>query len=96
MATLPFLWPARVAHIFGDDSIATRHAVRATRRRALAALFTDVGGVLVIAGATRFNGAGRSMIGTGAALVAASVPIQFAADAELSRAVWSYNRRFAR
>ena len=95
VATLPFLWPAPVAHIFGDDSIARRHASTATRRRTLAALFTDVGGALLICGATRFNGAGRSAIGAGAALIAASVPIQFAADAELSRAVWSYNRRFA-
>ncbi|HWH52030.1 MAG TPA: hypothetical protein VN651_10855 [Gemmatimonadaceae bacterium] len=95
IATLPFLWPARPAHIFADDSIAWRHAAAASRRRALAALFTDVGGLLAIGGPTHLHGAGRAMTGAGAALVAVSMPIQFAADAELSRAVWSYNRRFA-
>jgi hypothetical protein len=32
------------------------------------------------------------LLGGGTALVGASVPVQFAADRELSRAVWYYNR----
>ena len=95
IATLPFLWSAHAAHIFAADSVAWRHAANASRRRVLAALCTDLGGLLVIGGAARFHGAGRAVTGGGAGLVAASVPMQFAADAELSRAVWAYNRRFA-
>ena len=36
------------------------------------------------------------LAGIGGAALAVSVPLQFAADGALSRAVWWYNRRFAR
>src|SRR6185312_6867383 len=78
VATLPFLWPARVAPVFGDDSVARAHAVKATRRRALAAVLTDVGAVLAIVGASRSPRAAHSAVAVGAAIVAVSVPIQFA------------------
>ena len=96
LATLAFLWPSSVTATFALDSSAFAHARSATRRRMVAALLTDVGAAIVVASGTHSPGAHRSTIVAGAALIAASMPVHFAADAELSRAVWDYNRAFNR
>jgi hypothetical protein len=43
-----------------------------------------------------FDGFSRVLTVTGAASVGISVPLHFAADGMLSRAVWWHNRRYSR
>jgi hypothetical protein len=101
VASLAFLWPRDVSRTFVSDSVAHAFSKRAVRSRRLAAVMTDVGVFALTAGALRSRGhaasaAGTAFLSIGGALVVASVPIHFSADAELSRAVWRYNARFSR
>lgn len=98
VASLAFLFPHHVASAFISSDAATRHADAAFSRRRIAAVLTDAGVVLLASAATHaVTPARRGAVGAaGLALVAGSVPIHFAADAELSRAVWEFNRQFAR
>lgn len=85
----------------GADS-ALAHAERALVLRRAAAVLTDVGAVAVVAALAHVASAGRAVRsdkvagGAGLASLLVSVPIQFAADGALSRAVWWHNLRYAR
>ena len=85
----------------GADSAAA-HAHRAVRIRRIGAAFTDTGilaGAIGALGALRAGRVGSTegvLLGVGAAALGVSVPLQFAADGALSRAVWWHNRRYAR
>ena len=106
VANLNFFWPHSVAWALRDgasDSAADSATARAERalglRRAGAAL-TDAGLIATaIVGAHaasrgRMAREDRIVAGAGLAALVISVPLQFAADGELSRAVWWHNLRF--
>jgi hypothetical protein len=99
VASLAFLWPRGVAAPFAGDSASLSHAHTAVRLRRVGAVMTDVAIALGGAGIARFSshsaGSARNLLIASTALLGASVPIHFAADGELSRAVWLFNRRFA-
>ncbi len=107
MANLNFFFPRdiraalRAEPAAGSDS-AFAQAERALALRRAAAVFTDVGAAAVVAALARVAIAGRTERsdrvagGGGLAALLVSVPIQFAADGALSRAVWWHNLRFAR
>jgi len=77
------------------------HARRAVHLRRFAAVLTDAGlllGGYVVARAAAnsgLNNADRALGIAGASAFAVGVPLQFAADGALSRAVWWYDARFA-
>jgi hypothetical protein len=102
VGSLAFLFPRDVSEAFAGSAEARAHADRAFGQRRVGAVLTNVGGALLAGGLIRTAATSdtrRASIGTaiaGAALVGISVPIHFAADAELSRAVREFNRRFAR
>jgi len=102
IATLGFLAPTSVNRAFLGNAAAESHASRALRIRRVASIMTDLGGVLALSGAlhaaaTRTGRSASIAISLGGlTLVGASVLPQFAADAELSRAVREYNTQFAR
>lgn len=100
VGSLGFVLPRDVRPAFTGNAAAQAHAARAQSIRRVAAVLTDAGGILAAAGLMRAlssNGRRTSLMvaAGGLALVGASVPPQFAADAELSRAVREYNRQFA-
>jgi hypothetical protein len=109
VANLHFFWPVDVTDALrgsdttaaGADSAAA-HAWRAVNLRRAGAGFTDLGAVVATATVLRALAHGRfaerDQILAGAAVgaFAVSVPLQFAADGELSRAVWWHNLRFGR
>ena len=102
VSSLGFLFPRRVTTLFVGSEPAQRHADHAFALRRVAAVLTDVGVVVAASAGTRALAASSHREGAtaaaiaGVAMVASSVPIHFAADGELSRAVWEYNRRFSR
>lgn len=109
IANLHFFWPCDITgELRGADSAAAGvdsvvfHAQRAVALRRAGAGFTDLGALtlaIAIARSLRDGHVGRrDQVLAGAALgaVVVSVPLQFAADGELSRAVWWHNIRFAR
>lgn len=98
VATLGFLWTRDISAVFeGEGQSEARAAVR-TRR--WGALLTDIGLALIVTGAVSAatndldERAAHLMLG-GAASLGLSVPIQFAADKHLARAVWQHNARYA-
>jgi hypothetical protein len=102
VANLYFLWPRDIsAHFAGSDSAMT-HVRRAVHLRRIGAVLTNAGALTLLAAAAGALNAGHarrsdSALGlAGAAAFAVSVPLQFAADGELSRAVWWHNLRLAR
>lgn len=102
IGSLPFLWSHDVSALFARDAAARSFAVRATGRRRIAAALTDAGAFVIAAGAIgmlhdrgRIRGASPIAVVGGLALVGASVPVHFSADADLSRAVWRYNAALA-
>jgi hypothetical protein len=103
VGSLSFVWPrATLVRTFDGDARAERLAARSVRTRRVGAALTDAGAMLVVAAVIRsamVRGDRRwsaGMAGLGAASIAASTPVQFAADAQLSRAVFEFNRRYAR
>ena len=109
VANLNFFWPRDIApSLRGPSSLAPgadsalAHARRAVRIRRVGAAFTDAGIVAGAIGAVGALTAGRVrtsdgvLLGAGIAALGVSVPLQFAADGALSRAVWWHNRRYAR
>lgn len=109
VALLHFFLPRDVSgDIAGRDSLAAgaerarAEGYHAVHIRRTAAAFTDGGALLVAVAGIGAIRAGRVrrqdaiLAGVGGAAFAVSVPLQFAADGALSRAVWWYNRRFAR
>lgn len=102
IANLGFFWPTDIRPLFAGDAAALEAATEALQMRTVAAAFTDAGLLLVATGLARagfqreFDGFSQALTGVGAASIGISIPLQFAADGYLSRAVWWYNRRFAR
>jgi len=100
--TLDFFWPRDVRPTFAGSDSAVHAAGRAVRRRRLGAALTDLGAIGLAVGSARIarhgdlHAPGGGLALAGVALLGASVPVQFAADGELSRAVWWYNARFGR
>ena len=102
VATLGFFYPTDVASVFEGNDAAVDAANDAMRTRTIAAALTDAGIVLVATGIARaafqrhFDGLSQALAFSGAASLAVGVPFQFSADGLLSRAVWLYNRKYAR
>jgi len=109
IANLDFFLPRDIAPVLrgdvagalGADS-AFAHAERAVALRRAGAVLTDLGGVAMMVAIARAASAGRASRsdrvtgGAGLAALLVSVPLQFAADGALSRAVWWHNLRYAR
>lgn len=109
VANLHFFWPRDITpELRGTDTTAigldslTRHVQRAVVLRRAGAGFTDLG-VLTMAVAVirslrdgRFATRDQQLAAAAVGALVVSVPLQFAADGELSRAVWWHNIRFAR
>ena len=102
VGTLGFFVPGDVSAIFRDDADALDAAREAVRIRRIGAALTDAGIVLAATGLARalfqrdFDKFSGVLTVAGAASLGASIPVQFAADGYLSRAVWLYNRRYSR
>lgn len=107
VANLNFFWPRSItAALVGGDALArdsvTTYADHALKLRRAGAALTDAGlGAAVIVGARlassgRAKRADRAIAAAGIASMLLSIPLQFAADGELSRAVWWHNARFVR
>jgi hypothetical protein len=102
VATLGFFIPRDISSVFTDDREARDVALDAFRIRQVGAVLTDAGIILGATGIGRalfhwdFDGLSTGLTLAGGASLAAGVPFQFAADGRLSRAVWLFNRRFAR
>ena len=108
IANLHFFWPrditadlrGRDSSAVGADSVAA-YARRALALRQTAAGFTDLGaltiGVAIVRALVDGRASTRDQVVAAAGLgaLAISVPIHFAADGELSRAVWWHNLRFS-
>ena|SRR5829696_4585042 len=99
---LGFFIPEDVSHAFADDAEAVDVARDAFRIRQIGAALTDAGIVLAATGLARalfrrdWDALSTGLTVGGGAALGAGVPFQFAADGALSRAVWLYNRRYAR
>lgn len=109
VANLHFFWPRDItAELRGTDTTAigldslTRHVQRAVALRRAGAGFTDLGMLTMTVAIVRSLRDGRlatrdqQLAAAAVGALVVSVPIQFAADGELSRAVWWHNIRFAR
>jgi hypothetical protein len=109
VANLHFFWPRNITvELRGTDTTAigldslSHHAQRAVALRRAGAGFTDLG-MLTMAVAIvrslrdgRFATRDQQLAAAAVGALVVSVPLQFAADGELSRAVWWHNLRFAR
>ncbi len=101
VGSLAFVFPHDVRAAFAGNEGATRRAAHALAIRRVGAILTTAGAALVVAGGVRAaavpHGRGPSIAvaAVGVLGFGASVPVHFAADAELSRAVWEYNRELA-
>jgi hypothetical protein len=102
VAVLGFFLPQDISRSFADDPEAMGVARDAFHMRQAAALLTDAGGVLVATGLARalfqrdWDKLSTGLALGGALSLGGGVPLQFAADGALSRAVWLFNRRFSR
>ncbi len=108
VANLHFFWPADISPALRGDPFARgADSAAASARRAIAlrragAALTDIGvvatGVALVSAlrAHRVGTAQRAVGGVGLAAIVVSVPLQFAADGALSRAVWWHNLRYTR
>lgn len=109
VANLHFFWPRDITpELRGTDTTAigldslTRHAQRAVALRRAGAGFTDLGVLTMTVAIVRSLRDGRfatrdqQLAAAAVGALVVSVPLQFAADGELSRAVWWHNIRFAR
>jgi hypothetical protein len=102
VATLGFFLPGDVSAVFEDDPDALDAARDAVQIRQIGAALSDGGLLLAATGIARglfrrdWDGLSTILTAAGAASLGVSVPFQFAADGQLSRAVWLFNRRFAR
>lgn len=98
VANLNFFWPRRIDDAFLGDS-ARFYGARAFRTRRVAAVLTDVGALLLAAAVARRasdEAVERRSAIAGAGAFALSVPLHFAADDWLARAVWWHNARSPR
>lgn len=101
-ANLGFFWTASLDHLFADSDSARSYAQRAVKVRRVAAVLTNLGGIALGYAAVKAvaNGelhrADRIVAASGAAMFGVSVPLQFAADGLLSRAIWWQNGVYAK
>ncbi|MEO5589805.1 MAG: hypothetical protein ABIS03_09480 [Gemmatimonadaceae bacterium] len=99
---LSFVFPQDVTKLFSGDTEAVDAASEAQQYRTVAAALTDAGVLLLVTGIARsisrrdVDGLSQTLTYSGLAAFGASVPLHLTADAFLSRAVWLYNRKFAR
>jgi hypothetical protein len=99
---LGFFWPEDVSPLFAGNPQALSYAKNAVRVRHNAAILTDAGAaLLLVALIGGFADSGNThtyqAIAIGGAIsFGVGVPVQFAADGELSRAVWWHNSQWAR
>ncbi len=102
VANLGFFWPSDIRPGFADNAAALEAAEEALQTRTIAAVLTDAGLLLLGTGLARaafqreFDGFSKALTYTGATSLGLSVPLHFAADGMLSRAVWWHNRRYSR
>ncbi len=102
VGVLGFFVPRDVTTIFSGDSDAVDAASNAQSVRIVAAALTDVGAGLVVTGLARaafqrdMDGLSKALTLGGVAAIGAGLPLQVVADGFLSRAIWLYNRKFAR
>lgn len=102
VATLGFFLPGDVSSVFADDPDALDAARDAVSIRQIGAVLTDGGLALAATGIARalfrrdWDKLSTALTAAGVASLGVGVPFQFAADGQLSRAVWLYNRRFTR
>ena len=108
VANLHFFWPRDVSSALrGDPWASGADSAAASARRAMSlrragAVLTDLGvvatGFAIVKGvrAGRAGTGERVVGGAGFAAILVSVPLQFAADGALSRAVWWHNLRYTR
>jgi len=108
VANLHFFWPADISPALRGDSLARgADSAAASARRAFVlrrtgAALTDIGvlatGIAVVSGlrARRMRTEERAVGGLGLGAILVSVPLQFAADGALSRAIWWHNLRYTR
>ena len=102
VGTLGFFVPGDVSDIFKDDADALDAGREAVRIRRIGAALTDAGIILAATGIARsvfrrdFDKFSGALALAGAASLGVSIPVQFAADGYLSRAVWLYNRKYSR
>lgn len=102
VANLGFFWAGSLDHVFAGSDSAVAYGRRAVRTRRAAAALTDLGalalGVASIRGLAngRLSTGDRAAAVAGAAAFAVSVPLQFAADGQLSRAIWWRNTLYAK
>lgn len=102
VANLAFFWTGSLDQALAGNDSAMRYGARAVRVRRVAAVLTDGGGLLLGYAIARrlsvgsFTRDAQVAAAVGAAGLGVSVPLHFAADGHLSRAVWWHNLRFAR
>ncbi len=102
IANLGFFWPSDIRPVFADNAAALEAAEEALQTRTIAAVLTDAGLLMLGTGLARaafqrdFDRFSKAMAYTGATAIGVSVPLHFAADGMLSRAVWWHNRRYSR
>ncbi len=102
VANLGFFWPSDIRPVFADNAAAVEAAEEALQTRTIAAVLTDAGLLLLGTGLARaafqrdFDSFSKALTYTGATAIGVSVPLHFAADGMLSRAVWWHNRRYSR
>ena len=101
VANLGFFWTGSLDAVFAPNDSALAYSRRAVRVRRTAAVLTDVGalalGYAAVRGLStgRLEGTDRTVALIGGASFAVSVPLQFAADGLLSRAIWWRNAEYA-
>jgi hypothetical protein len=101
VGNLGFFWAGSLDRHFAGSDSALGYARRAVKVRRVAAVFTDVGALALGYAAVKVltNGAlrgdDRVVAAAGAAAFGVSVPLQFAADGLLSRAIWWQNTTYA-
>ncbi|GAB1343833.1 hypothetical protein MASR1M101_29600 [Gemmatimonas sp.] len=101
LGNLGFFWTGSLDRHFAGSDSALGYATRAVKVRRVAAVFTDAGALALGYAAVRVltNGALRDedkvVAAAGAAAFGVSVPLQFAADGLLSRAIWWKNASYA-
>jgi hypothetical protein len=102
VANLGYFRPTDIRPVFADNAAALEAADEALQTRTVAAVLTDAGLVLLGTGLARaafqreFDGFARVLMYSGTASVAISIPLHFAADGMLNRAIWWHNRRYSR
>lgn len=102
VGNLGFFWPSAIASVFAGDASASEAANDAVDVRTVAVALTDAGAALIATGVARaifrrdFDGFSKVLTTGGIVALGASVPVHLAADGLVSRAVWLYNRKFAK